>query len=127
MSEKVKVFIFNKFFDVSEGDELHVDDRWEKPGTRFTFKSFMDEPVEAAAFDQDGFGTFFQITKIGYAEEIIEEPIEEVNEEPIEEHPDFNSMTKAELISYIKDNELDIDTVKKNKTTILEELKAYYA
>lgn len=127
------VFIHNGYYVVREGDTLHIDDMWTTPGTELVYQTFSDVKVYTRVIDNDTVGSNIKITKIEKLAAPEEKPVEEPEKEVVEEveentiiTPEYEKKTKGELLTFIKDNKLDIDVTKKTKAQLVEELKEKY-
>lgn len=131
----VKVYIFDAFYAVQEGDLLTFNKKYGSKGQRFIFFTDIGKPVIGTIVDATDTSCSLGILMIDNKEEVISgraprsqasEKVDLVNEEKAtkDDEVNFDSMTKKELIAYIEENNLPIETNKVHKAAILEALKS---
>lgn len=126
--KQVTVYIGDGFYTVSKGDILKVKGLTAQVRDCLLFQSKLTEKVFGLVTAIEG--EYFTVEIINV--EILKETSKEVSEtettEIVEgnEAIDFDSFTKKELIAFVKENKLNIETNKVNKATLLESIKAFY-
>lgn len=119
------LFLNNRPYDLKLGDEVTIDALPGEVGCKYIFSSIKNTSVQMAVKEQRGDKTTFVVTGINdfpasdilYSMEEVQEEIQATSSIEI----DWSSMTKKQLIEYIKQNNLDIDT-KKTKAELVKEL-----
>lgn len=112
------LFLNNRPYDLKLGDEVTIDALPGEVGCRYIFSSIKNTSVQMAVKEQCGDKTTFVVTGINDfpASDILYSV-----EDEKEDENDWSSMTKKQLVEYIKQNNLDIDT-KKTKAELVKEL-----
>lgn len=127
-------YIFDNYYYVHEGDVLYFNKKYGYVGQNFLFCTRVDKAVKGSIIKS---AEDFCALRIDYVqgedepvkieakvmEEKVIENIKEVDLFNEEKVTDFDSMTKKELIAYIKENNLPIEINKVNKATLLDEIK----